>query len=1656
MKLFRFKKTWIALSIISIIATLAIASGEQDPMASDLDQLNHEADRVFFDAVAKADQGGNRMDKLLSLTDAGLRGLIERMEAFQKKFELRSFELANKPLADFKLQLLANVTRGYLQLEFRLYANYYRNAHAQIRHESEYVQNFYEKLDLKFSPKLAHAIFSTPDLQLDYNIRHLNTGNDTYNLATLAPLRHELDQLEQAVLLNHPTEESYAKFVLGSSIRERIINQWALQRIIPDRIGAPDLQSCGENLVAFRDQPNSIGHSYYEDVRQQDDYQDFLNIKEGLKPLTIQKPLVNAAELAQILRKFYKDYPADLVVKEYLSHEEVKIKQDLVKAAAAPEPATDELFSLDDETPSAPKLQEILDPNEFIVGNNQDSLLTPPSGSVPFYIPYVSGPTFLPPEDWGKNNSATSNYVEDIDSTAENFVSAIEEEWQTFIDASFLDAAYPADRWDEGDLAARIAWVAYKVRKEALIKTILTDSGGSNRGHLEKVQKNWDLAHQRVRALVEQVTDAKSDQGDFTRAEVYRAGIKRAVLAYLQSPEVAILKREIRNQRFESTYFELKRPLEIALGAIHAKESIEHQCNSAFFRWSKGHLVYSFDTNTQYELASLPIKGYFTSRAYLWNPQQLSALFSRKLEIYTQQDRTSEVKEVVQEITQNPIVMVTLHNFFEELTKAYSDSVAGKSPDSINAGNSPLFELAHALAKKHYAAVATFTTPGVGSIPNPDYEGPAPAKMRFMTVDEQQKRNENLRALNGPDYPLPPIVAPRPLPFNNDTVPTVVVEDDLKLDVEALNNIEYHDRGPYPEPKKFELKTSPTIDAPKKQKHSTAELFAQALGMMNLGQGVYPDWTMFMFNADLGNEKWKIAKSPLQIEAFLAHQTEIKPDQGREYLMMSALDHYIMGELIRQTVLGEHPILELNPNTELDGDSFAQKVGFSWGSKVDAPNILDKIAASPQDAHSLLFDGILKAAKRQYGLVEEACAARPFEPFNRRFKNIFESSTYVRNSLKKQSDAFVELDEKVRLDYARTKGQKLHDDILASWEFKLLCYIMMAAMAFAALNAVGAAIACYAASGSLFGAGGALQVLMMSVFSPAANYSILSGVSFSSLSGFFGLFMSFKHVVGWLALSFFMIQSMIGYNATFLTMPPQVKYLLRVSNTQIGIFSKKQIEKADVKSYADLVYSARIGDGVNTFMNFLPFIMHVRFVIPTGSIKTAMALSNLARGGGEEIAQTIRAKSMLQLIREEGSVSKALSKFFSEESLAYRSTGKHRVISPDAKPEAAGLLMVNKLMTFFKTYIGNGSLQDVQKLVVSYMAELNDEIYAMDTAYSKAGPLKNRVRALFLKMGFTKHYAEIYVSKAAHMELATAVFPKGLTEAEALSALGELAKSDKVEALKYWKAFLQNIEDLKGVKVKLPTNDGIPASRPLTDDEILATALTTGSLTRTSPYYKNMMLYLVKSYRRAAKGVIGPALDGSIAVFKESVDGFALNMVSEVPMTDVIDDIKRYNSIDGIIQSQKYFRSKRAGVDPSKVDPNDIDYVAVDISDYKWEAHRLLERPSADKKYMKDGETTWVDYAIVSDIDDVNLPKMNTEEKAAFDKNERRKVKNEKLKKKGKAPLRDYTPKGKAEFDAADEKTRKEQEVTPDPPKEEEVRQEQARQQQSDEQANPQ
>ncbi|MBS1957898.1 MAG: J domain-containing protein [Bdellovibrionales bacterium] len=777
----RKRSYFFALAFVAVASVVLAGSPPEDPLEAVFVKFEKKVNDTFRGLggekkdAAKTETlnllfNPSNIDKDITfdLNSSELKSLEAEYLNAKAAVETASKNRELLPQNDSRLASLSKYVARYLSQQKRLYFNFMRNVHRVAGQEHNYDVTTYDSFNLVIQANAGLAVIrlngdqafkdsvgNDVETSLNYNVRHAKGLLNRYTFAEVFMTPQDKDKEELKAIQDTVSEKNYRKIIALLGTRSRLGNHWAIQRMSSEaNLADPDLLSCGTNFISFKEplakrnlQTGEVivpETGYYDSMKKKDDYDQFnKKIEAGLYNVTVQTPLLSTDDLKGVLSAYYSTLKAKADDKDGMT---VAYKLDLESDAKE---------------------------NDGFIG---------------------------------------INYLKNLNSRYEKLWEAEASRSDTGLKLS----AYIGDTWhDVNEVAERFAWTAFALRKEMMIAQVIAETDGSKKSDAKKNDKTAALApvananpQPVVNAADQTALDSDTDARNLTAGvkgtdeeryailrewaqqavesvlttakEVeWRAKVKAATLAYLNSKESLAIDQGFKADRLDKTFAEswkttqngaiaqytkntIKKLLETTEGCVvflGARYGYRVDTTSPECKYVKD--ISQYDDNYQSMIHEAGKEGYaafWPAKAEIKNPlrpltpDQLSAYLYKKLEFWSNNDEFPDLRDRARKIMSNTAVMKGVKDFFGTLTQTYATLTLSKKLNSAE------FFLNDPKENKILAQALEITVPQAFMSfrelldTKPEREDVEQAMVKNMSSDDWTKiSNEISDAVNGRD-----------------------------------------------------------------------------------------------------------------------------------------------------------------------------------------------------------------------------------------------------------------------------------------------------------------------------------------------------------------------------------------------------------------------------------------------------------------------------------------------------------------------------------------------------------------------------------------------------------------------------------------------------------------------------------------------------------------------------------------------------------------------------------------------------------------------------------------------------------------------------------------------------------------------------------------
>jgi hypothetical protein len=864
----------------------------------------------------------------------------------------------------------------------------------------------------------------------------------------------------------------------------------------------------------------------------------------------------------------------------------------------------------------------------------------------------------------------------------------IEAVWQEKAKSVLLFSSYPADRWQADDVADRISWVAFDLKKTLLAKQMAAEAIEQGVTFMAKDVHEVEVLAQ---STVEKAISAKAEL-------IWRNELKTRIIAYLKSPEEAKVDQASRSHRFNQSFESIWPGIQNGTRAIFAKQQVERLQAEEVGKSYAAEIKARFNPHTDSGyiqlrkfllkselLVGMPARGRMKTPVYAWTPDQLSQFFYKKLAFMIEQKEFSALSIQAKKIAQNRAVMKGIEKMFGKISERYMTTLrdAKISPNDVTSEQNFLYQDLQQVIQDSYQDFAR----------------------TIVTV------------------PKKAVVAATPTPSLRDRMMPKLAIDNVRVVSRVQPVIEANDRVSKPDEAK--------------------RLFVDAVAILGLA------------NFGLGETSAALSSKRLDSRTFLEMERQVpvrvaSKAQIREAVTRSLYDQKLISEIVYGQMLSQYPLLTIQFENKTKAPSLLDRMGSRFATQG---------SADMKVAQGMVKGAIAVAARNQKPLIDEACSAKPNLSYDKNWRNVFRTSGTLRAILMNSDSRYKALDQSVMKSTRTWWETQLEDvvDPVAQFFF----YASLVAMAVMFTPMLVGGLAGLATVGSwTVGAAGMMQTIG------------LTGLAATEASGAFASValvvgkQLLKTVVGKLVMWIFTAQiAVMGYVNCY-ELPAHLKYQLGVANSQVGLFSKGGVDRAELSQAADLLFMKQVSTVVMASLQVVmirPVLVGMKNVF---GLTTKQALARTAAyEGNEALVAGLKEKTLNELVSDQGFWS-GTGKWLSQSTASLIKTGRISSLNSQVVKEDLEAAMANKLEKMFPTVenyeamVGERiyGIHETRKMLADEIAQLR--VSNPSTALRFKNAIKNKM-ARYLVGG---KYWNIAMSDRAKMLIAEDLTESGVQQ----------------------------------------------------------------------------------------------------------------------------------------------------------------------------------------------------------------------------------------------------------------------------------------------------
>jgi hypothetical protein len=1235
----KFKKVrWKALLtvlFISGLAWIAYASQKTDPLAAKLEEVAVELFGAS-DAWSASGLGKGKSNGLFSpqgktqevptvpvRNNSAYTNAMVKVKELKKMIEEESARRSSLSYDSDKFQTLVDVSAKYVEIQRAIYLNFLFNVHELGISPKAF--NL-DELNLRVDVGVGNQLLQITELQKKYNIRHSLNDPELNHVDLFIP-HYDRMQVEIAALSKLKNKVEYQKLIHLMHLRDSLVNRWSMKRIMPgfgqeNWVTPPALYATFSEDMVSK--PSEFKFS--KDLGVEDRYQvRIVDSADRLEKVLENKAIGSPIEYRRLVRKFYDSFT---------------------------------------------ELKGITIDAEAVVAN----------------LYHV--------EETALKHSARR---------------------------IILDSSFPQDDLSAAQIGSRIAINAFKVRKAAILTTLIKRIKidlATWQGYLEPDENGMveesaiDDAVNYIKLPAADLARAEKEIDPFfnDRSPIWRKSMTTAIeVSYAEA--LAGGETRAASDRFREFY---SRVLEgsgngiFAVKQINAYEAVRRKLDSV-----PGRTAESFDRkkvplSTQCYSGGAVGTGYTScttwvnSNRYLsrldarsdagmswvtpWTPGQLTALFSKKIEVIEKYDADTWNK--IKELAEDRELMAVLADFFENLNKRHTEAVKKKQNEYLKKVENLSEKLAKEIRKnpgmdqrqsKIYPQITEIfkKIEAVGFLPEES----------VLTEEMYQAAANDVFA----EFVKKVSVAPK---IDPPAPPKPKYEDPLKIKpYVAVRDATYVAPPVVPDVKKIML------DQYMRRAERVARL-GKLFSLLGFGEELFKN---YRYDSRLKGPKgegvpFAVIESlyPKPDAATLAKlggavkSTErLGKAQAISEIARTALSQKLLSELIIADIYSRTPFLRIQ-----QGDDEKALTGLERLEKAYS----QKTGWNQDMAKSIFMSLLDTAAQNDFGKVEDAIRSNPTNPVqDESFRKIFKSQAYNRNvlisTLSEAKASWVQSwDDELKKE-TRTNSEKWSDRLN-----RIAGVIFICSMAFLLWEFLPVMIP-------------ALGAVMPTASAFFSGFSIL-GMSGSVIAGFLSGSNLFVQM-------FFIATIAAQGQVAFFTLPAQLRYQKEIANSSVGLTAKssrivapaERASRENILAFQEEIRSAKIVTGVMAAIQVAFIPLQVRQLSRGFGHSGKVALSRFG-AASPELAASMKQYSLSELVGKFG-YAKGSKMYFERYTTALMTNKPIRAVNGGATIGQAQELLANSL----STHLSNST--EVATLLEGRISYLKERILTLQDQAKK-------------------------------------------------------------------------------------------------------------------------------------------------------------------------------------------------------------------------------------------------------------------------------------------------------------------------------------------------
>ncbi len=1116
-------KSWIYFLLTASLGGYAIAvSTPSDPILEEVKQLSRDTNAVFLTkageehvAIPKTKMFWDIIhytgtDNIVDFKSPQYQDLLKKFAVVKADLEKASEDRQLEDLGKGKLANMASASKQFFEQQRRLYNNFYRNLH--VKGQGTLTESgAIDKLDLRLMSSTALSLlFNDGNYQARFNLWHTRDNADKIEYG-FAPQDKNL--MEEKAIGEVPTEAHYAELVQFMVIRERLTNQWGLDRLV-GKGADPAVTSCGNRFHSFRStQNNSYYGSLWDDDRKDEFNADKTSNYPGL--ISILKNSTGASDNSIISES---DLAA--LLKSYFNHwDEYRTSAAIVK-----------------------QMKDLGVDSAVSVG--------------------------ILPEGY-------------FDAAPKQLIDAISKQWESKDAESALQIAnLPGDSWDPSMVASRTAAEMFHYQRKYLVDALVNEANGPRQDakgnalnpRIMYVANHQDEARQVASQMVDTMINGKS--------AAFQASARSDIQKVLNSSEASKMRSVRQSKRFNDTLDRLEDALTRVGRADFVNSEVTRAMNTYKDTWRKEGRWTTFVGNEDFQLSYIPYSGVVRDSVILYTPDQLGSFFTAKLGYFQSKSwlnkvNTNGVTSVAKSIQKNDTVMDGMKSFFGALSANFQKTVFESKMNltDVNENNTPMYRILPQVMGDSYKAY-----------------------LAGLSTLKSQSDRDNAKKLYIEAMSM--ISLGIPLTGQHNYVAKMGNSDvDIIRSGKVVSSVAFSVTSP-----------------------SDVESVVDSMQGLNTSSVVpqQPKTTgAFGFNPP--------APTQFNLGAGTATQTQTQTVDLKHRVVRTLMDQRLAAQVLKQEMISSNPVLAIRQDaTDIDSAKLADQM-VNFYTPGAGLNKAQRNAAVHQ---------VLASSQKQLpALLQESCIADPHNYQDEAFQNTFRSAPIYRNMIYSEDKRFKPFDDKI-VQGMKSDWEKIKDAsepyltvigiILLIASIYFFGPIILAGFGWGSLAGGGAAAAGGSAIGTFFAGMGAAYTT--TVATATGVQAICASLLVGKASFFLGMI--------------FLAQAVVHTEVNCYELPAQLKYQLKVAQTQIGLYTKESNNDAQIERFATQIHQEKVSTYIMIAMNATTAISAVSETMNGAKellgLPSAKALARLTTEETLDLVNSVREATWAELVDERG------------------------------------------------------------------------------------------------------------------------------------------------------------------------------------------------------------------------------------------------------------------------------------------------------------------------------------------------------------------------------------------------------------------------------------